>query len=481
MKKNILLLINGFGVEKADSYSVYSKELMPNMDRLTREKIFVTIPNNYYDYKNAYRDFSMNIKYPLTYSLIDKHINDMDYRNNQLLKYICAELVKYKSRLHIICYWDNEKTIEHLITFVKEFYTQSNAKIFIHLVLCQKSVNEYKEIDRWFSSLSYEMGNNIKIGVITGENNYKDLLSLKEIVKCYMTEFGEKWRDLNKKVEVLVQNKTVPCDVRTFSVNADYKFQDHDQILIFNYASVDITKFKQELPNQKFRSINYDTLAYYSLFPVKCDVQVPFMYNFAVSADNALNTLKTIGASCLVFDKKDNCSYINYYMTGLKNDIDDALKFLPTDDNNIYDAGKLMEMIKTYNKDLYIINYEISSSKIIEDITDRLAKIDVIIGELDKYCTENNVGLFISSLFGMEKQLYNKKQELYKIDFSGRVPLVISDSEISLSNYTVSEGSLFDLSNAIFHNINKEYKNSGLLKKKSSLLSFLYKKPKGGK
>lgn len=37
MKKNILLLINGFGVEQADSINVYSETLMPNMDKLTKE------------------------------------------------------------------------------------------------------------------------------------------------------------------------------------------------------------------------------------------------------------------------------------------------------------------------------------------------------------------------------------------------------------------------------------------------------------
>ena len=36
MKKNILLLINGFGIEQSDSVNVYNEKLMPNMDRLTK-------------------------------------------------------------------------------------------------------------------------------------------------------------------------------------------------------------------------------------------------------------------------------------------------------------------------------------------------------------------------------------------------------------------------------------------------------------
>lgn len=41
MKKNILLLINGFGIEQKDSYNVYKKELMPNLDRLTKDGFFI--------------------------------------------------------------------------------------------------------------------------------------------------------------------------------------------------------------------------------------------------------------------------------------------------------------------------------------------------------------------------------------------------------------------------------------------------------
>ena len=47
MKKEVLFLINGFGVERNDSYNVYSAELMPNMDKLTKEGVFVSIPNKY--------------------------------------------------------------------------------------------------------------------------------------------------------------------------------------------------------------------------------------------------------------------------------------------------------------------------------------------------------------------------------------------------------------------------------------------------
>ena len=97
MKKNILLLINGFGIERTDSYSVYSAQLMPNMDRLTREKIFVSTPNNFLDYKSAYRKFSMGIDYPLTYNLIENNLFNAAIGENQVFKYNLFNICKFSS------------------------------------------------------------------------------------------------------------------------------------------------------------------------------------------------------------------------------------------------------------------------------------------------------------------------------------------------------------------------------------------------
>ena len=481
MKRNILLLINGFGIERNDSHSVYSESVMPNMDKLTKERIFTSIPNVFLDYKSAYRNFSMGINDALTYSLIDKNISSGEYRDNQLFKYIVNETVKNKSRLHIICYWDSDKTIGQLSAYLKELQGSLISRVFVHLVLCQHSINDYKEIERGLNSLSYEAGSNIKIGIITGVNNLTNAMGVKDLAKNIITEFGEKWKDLEKKIGVLIQTSTAPCDTRTFSVNPTYKFEDNDQVFLFNYSNVDISMFRKEILEQKYRQLNLDSIKFYSLFPAKADIQIPFMYNYAVSSDYTLNTLKTIGARCLILDKKANCSYINYYLTGLRNTVDDSLKYLATDDGFIYDENKLLEVLRNYNQELIIINYEIDSCKTFEEIKDRLTAIDKMIGVIDNYIRENKMALFISSLYGFEKNLYNAKQELLKINFYGRCPVVIDDDSYSLATHSIVEGSLYDLSNTIFSNINPAYKATGIIKKKSSLLSFLYKKPKGDK
>ncbi len=71
MKKNILLLINGFGVEQRDSYNVYSETLMPNMDKLTKTCLFGSLNSGDYDYKTGFRRFSIGISEALTYSKVN--------------------------------------------------------------------------------------------------------------------------------------------------------------------------------------------------------------------------------------------------------------------------------------------------------------------------------------------------------------------------------------------------------------------------
>lgn len=151
---------------------------------------------------------------------------------------------------------------------------------------------------------------------------------------------------------------------------------------------------------------------------------------------------------------------------------------MASDSGFIYEPNQLLQIINTSNCELIIVNYEIDTCKLVDDIANRLSKIDVVIGELDKLVQENKITLFISSLYGIEKEMYNSKHEVGKVNFSVRVPLVVDDYYFNKTSYTLNEGTVYDLANTIYKNINSKYNIDGLIKKKSNLLSFFYKKPK---
>ena len=473
MKKNILLLINGFGIEQRDSYNIYSETLMPNMDKLTTTTMFGSISGGDLDYKTGYRKFSMGIDEPLSYSLINNAINDESYKSGALLNYIIGQLNTVSSKLHIICYWDNESTMYQLSTYIRELTARTKIAIYVHLILNQKSLNDYKSIERYLNSLNYELGTSVKVGIICGENNP---LLHKDFIKMFIAESGEKWKDIAKKIEVLYDTKTRPDEVRTFALNSGCSLDDNDSILFFNYSNIDVTPYTKELIEQKYRKVNLSTVRFYSLFPVKCDnVNIPSMYQYAVSSTYSLNSLKSINAKCLIMAKKDYCNDINNYLTGLRNTFDQDLKYMPTDNGFIYDATTMLNTIKTISEDLIIINYEIDDCKTIEEIKDRLARIDKVIGAIYSYTNENSFGLFISSLYGLEKEMYNSRHEICKVNFSGRFPLIVADKAINKGGYSLSEGNVFDLANSIYKNINPNYKIEGIIKRKKGLLSIFKK------
>ncbi len=334
-------------------------------------------------------------------------------------------------------------------------------------------MNDYKNIEKRLNTLNYEFGNEVKVGIVCGENNQ---FLYKDFIKLFIAESGEKWTDISKKIEVLYETKTKPEDTRTFALNSGTSLNDNDSILFFNYSNIDVTPYTKELIEQKYRKINLGTIRFYSLFPVKCDnVNIPSMYNYAVSSTYALNSLKSINAKCMVMAKQNQCADINNYLTGLRNTYDADLKYMPTDNGFIYDANTLLNTIISLKEELVIVNYELDDCKTVEDIKNRLAKIDVVIGTIFNYTSQNNIGLFISSLYGLEKEMYNEKHEVCKINFAVRAPIVVADLSITKNSYTLSEGTVYDLANSIYKNINGNYKIEGIVKRKKGILSIFKK------
>ena len=46
----------------------------------------------------------------------------------------------------------------------------------------------------------YELGEEVKIGLVIGETSMYDYTGTKDIVRNLITEFGEKWTDIPKKI-----------------------------------------------------------------------------------------------------------------------------------------------------------------------------------------------------------------------------------------------------------------------------------------
>ena len=62
IRRTVLFLINGFGVDKRDIYDILNDDTVPYINKLARENIYTTMPSIATDYKTGFRMFSIGQK-----------------------------------------------------------------------------------------------------------------------------------------------------------------------------------------------------------------------------------------------------------------------------------------------------------------------------------------------------------------------------------------------------------------------------------
>ena len=87
MKKSIVFLINGLGIEKPGSYSIALDQSMPNLGKLKETSFFTTAFTNSLEYKSAYQQFFLGdtyedeIEFIKNNVLTDEVVNNQTYQN----------------------------------------------------------------------------------------------------------------------------------------------------------------------------------------------------------------------------------------------------------------------------------------------------------------------------------------------------------------------------------------------------------------
>ena len=168
MNKTVLFLINGLGIEKADSCNVYNEQLMPNMDQLMNEHLFTSIATDTRDYNSGYQIFSMGNTDPLGYSFLENLIEENKFGESPNFNTFKNSLHSLDVTIHVFCLLDNERVVEHLKGFIRALEIDPNKKVFVHVVFPQKSLDDYKRLIKVLNKLNYDSLTQIKIGMIFG-------------------------------------------------------------------------------------------------------------------------------------------------------------------------------------------------------------------------------------------------------------------------------------------------------------------------
>jgi len=461
MNKTVLFLMNGFGIEQIDSYNVYNSKLMPNLDKYTNTYLFSTLEVNSHDISSGYRTFSTGSDLPLTYTLIDQCMEQ--YEKSPNMNYF-LENVKTDSKIQLFLFAEDEKSLEHIREFIKFIRTKKSNPIYVHLVLTSLDIDNYKEVEKIINKIMYDY-KECRLSTVIGQNTLSKA-NLSTYMNMLKNEIGEKWPEFSKKFASLLSNKTEPINVKDFYINNGFNVSSNDSFFFFNYGQTDLTNFVNEV-TKTFNNNNY-----YSLFKI-AGVKYP-MYAYPSSGISMVNSLNKIGAKTLIIASKSDVKSINYYCNGLKEEVSDNVFF--TSVENFEDQEYIKAIIRDSIYDLIIINYQVDEAKDIPSLNEKLNKLDEILGYIHDFCLERKITLFISSLYGLKKELPIDRFAKAFLNFGDKVPFVVVDSVFRKGAFTVNGGNLHNLAHTIYTNINNKYNGGDVLIKKTSQISKMLKK-----
>ena len=463
MKKTILFLMNGFGVEQIGSHSVYNANLMPNLDSYTKKYLFSSIETSAFNIREGYRLFSTGCDMPLTYSLIDQYNEKLN--DSQNLNFFLNS-VNNEGKIQLFFFVESDKSLEHLKQFVAFIRTKKQNPIFLHLVLSSFNDNSYKDLEKIINRVIYD-SKDCKIATIIGENSLK-AINLSTYMNMLQKEVGEKWREISRKISSLISLKIMPKDVKEFYINEGFSINSNDIFFFYNYEMSDMTNFSNEIS----KVTNHNN--YFSMFPIK-NIKYP-MFSYPSSGISIINSINKIDVKTLVLANDTMIPLMNYYAQGLQNISSPNLSFSKIDDNLFTDFDYMKAIINDPEFNLTIINYQIDDAKDINELNNKLVNLDKILGNIHDFCLEKDYSLFISSLYGMKKELPIDNYVKAQVNFSTKVPVIVIDKVFNKTNFNIDLGNIYNLSQTVYTNVNNNYTGGDvIIKKKNSLLKLLKK------
>lgn len=476
--RTVLFLINGFGIEKHESYSLYDSKLMPNFDMLTKKYIFSPIDSNVRNIYDGFRNMSLETGELYNYSILSREMENGNFAKNKVYVNLENELRTRKSKLHVFCFIDNSMRIfENLRTFIKIINKEHDKKIFFHLVLTSNNFEDFPSIIDIISKINIELGDDGKIGMVMGLSNILNNVTMNDmnfLLRNMISELGEKWSSYKQRLEVSFGMKQSPLSTKPFVVNTGFSIEKDDLFLIWNYDNLDISNFISGISSINYGGDNINKILFYSMFPITYKETIPHILDFEIAKRSLAMNMKGLGFKTLVLTSKNYVSGINYYLNGLTAVNNPNISYMALD-NNFYNIDAIINIINTNKDDLVVLNYELGEYKTVDEMKEELRKVDSVIGAIYNNSNQNNYNIIISSLYGLNRVLTDSTGEICNIIYS-KVPLIYIDKFITKKNYLVNvEGTISGLFRTCYKSIDRKYPGEGLIIRKNLLYRIIFK------
>ena len=481
MRKSVLFLLNGLGIERQGSYSISIDQCMPNLSRTKETSFFTTAVIDSVEYKTAYERFFLGETYKKEVKYINSSIVNDQVINNPTFASLKSSLTDEKSKLHVFIEPTNELIVDSLNELVKKLDLNPNQKVFLHLLLTQQTVNEYKKLTDIINYINYHLDTRIMVGFIMGKEIINDNPTTEDLDmmrKIFFYGSCERWTETDKKFLDLMESKIRPCEAPGFSTTNGCNIENKDVLFFYNTRKSNYDKYITSIYTIAPRVFKNDSvrLDLYSLIRLDTKYKVMCFAENIVYENCLANTLNQSGINCLIITKNENINYINFLINGLNHVKNPNVDFMVFDENYFSDPNNVINIIDNSKYHMIIFDYHMDVSKTVNELKEGLEKIDVVLGNVANTCV-NKHSLFITSLYGLKKELpladYN--DEMVTIDYEMQIPIFFFDYTYPRSKYTLAPGETNDILNTAIKLLWNNPELYSLIRTKG-LLSSLFKK-----
>lgn len=460
MRKTILMLINGFGVERKGSAEVYSEKLMPNFDYMIKNYLFGNLVTTAGDYNTAYKNFSIPEVGKGVEDEIDSLIFDKKLDTNEILIQT-RDSVTPENNLHIFYSVEGPGKFSQFRELLKTMNPNKDKKVFVHLIMTATSTSAYEGIKKIISKVAFELADYCKVGMVVG----REKINTDDVQRAFYRELGEHWNESEKKFAILEKEVVSPEMANVFIIGTGFSLKEGDSVVFMNYEEVDMEKFYGEFTKVPLKQ--------FSLYPFKNNV--PFM--FKKDEENSSNfsaIASKHGIKILALTSEARINDMNFYLNGMVKKKSPNITYAVNDMGLFASKEAVIDLISNQPYDGFIIDYTIAEYNKMDAIKTDLKSIDEVVKNISEASREKDFTFIISSLYGIHKPIMDGVVQKV-VDFSGKVPIVFQSNAFTKGGYALNSGSTYALAQTFLTNISDEVKANKLVHKLSSIEKMLTK------
>lgn len=479
MKKSVIFLINGLGIEKPGSYSIAIDQCMPNLSRTKETSYFTTAIINSLEYRSAYEQFFLGDSYRKELDYVRYNVVNERIVNNPTYRNLVNSLGEGKTKLHVFLEPNNSKIVEEINALVGMLPLAKDREVYLHLLMTQQSVNEYSKLVDIINYIKYHINTRITVGFIMGKELFSENLSKDMtfyIKKMLFACSCERWAETEKKLESLKNDKVRPCEAMGFCATNSCSICNGDTLLFFNTRRTSYDNFIKVIFENAQEAFKTDqiSLPIYSLIHLDTQYNIPYFAE-NIGYDNSLaNMLNKHNKNALIITEQKNLRLINFLANGLNYVNNPRIQYTALDNSYLSNKETIENIIDKSAFDLIIFDYHMDFSKTVNDLKMQLASIDVVLG-LVAACCENKHSLFITSLYGAKKELpladYNS--EMVTINYEMQIPIFFFDYSYLRSKYALFPGETNNILTSAIRCITNDESLETLVRSKNILKNLL--------